>query len=326
MSDETERVLSDDRRVEYLLHADRERRAEPARDTMRCTRCRQFVPISAHLCPAELDQLRAELAELTVNYEHLLQSRIDGGEQLFVEREHAEQEAEHVQALNKRLRAELDATKQHLGGLLRQSITHRADRDALKERKNARIRALRAEVERLKPDAANILEAELSAMPEDLAEVTRERDDLARKLEFVLKDRDDLAVMWRRWNEQAEADRDEALRRLERAYDELAGWRAREPDGQSTAQALREAEQRVAALLDENAQLRVDRDDARNALRRHLAGQLLPADAYPWLDESDADELPAVDDLPGDYPRCPQCGEPLLNEGRVCLTHGEQQP
>lgn len=38
---------------------------------------------------------------------------------------------------------------------------------------------------------------------------------------------------------------------LERTYDELAGRRASEPDGQSTAQALHEAEQRVAALLDD---------------------------------------------------------------------------
>lgn len=42
------------------------------------------------------------------------------------------------------------------------------------------------------------------------ARLRAERDDLARKLEFVLQDRDNLAELWRKWTEQAEAERDEA--------------------------------------------------------------------------------------------------------------------
>lgn len=68
--------------------------------------------------------------------------------------------------------------------------------------------------------------------------------------------------------EQGRVPSDDELRdQLERAYDELAGWRAREPDGQTTAQALHEAEQRVAALLDERQQLREQNEYLDEGLR-----------------------------------------------------------
>jgi dynactin complex subunit len=60
----SEREREQAQRVENQLHADRERRAEPARDTMRCPLCRQFVPIVTHLCPAETEELRDESARL----------------------------------------------------------------------------------------------------------------------------------------------------------------------------------------------------------------------------------------------------------------------
>lgn len=70
--------------------------------------------------------------------------------------------------------------------------------------------------------------------------------------------------------------------------------------------------------------MRSERDQARSAARwlwvssqrdEGLSADEVRSWGWGWVLDDD-------DELPADYPRCPQCDEPLLNNGLVCLTHG----
>lgn len=122
---------------------------------------------------------------------------------------------------------------------------------------------LRAEVRRLR--------TELTAERRRSQEQFLARADALRLADARTKERDEM----RRLGREAEMERDTLAHANELLRSQV---RHLELDKVNCARHVEHLTQRVQELY-------AERDEARDALRRHLAGQLLPADAYPWLDE-----------------------------------------
>ena len=123
-------------------------------------------------------------------------------------------------------------------------------------------------------------------------------------------------------NARLRAALDGAARSLAAAHDGIV---VMGPDEQSV----------VAAFVAENDALRARAEELRGLLLMLVRDPALRANLQDLADHRAewacvSELLPAreqaadedVEDLPADHPRCPQCSQPLLNDGRVCITHG----